>query len=150
MFGYLTGTILNSPRMLFALSRDKVIPVKYFSFIHKKFKTPYVSIFFYAAVAFTIASLGGFKVLINIASAAMLLVYLGVVLSVIQLRRKYPKEPDEFEIPGGVVVPILSSVVIIYLLAQLSGSQKIGILIFIGLLTLLYGGILYFNKKRND
>ena len=137
MFGYLTGAVLNNPRMLFALSRDKVIPVRYFANIHKRFKTPYISIFFYAGVGFTIASLGGFKVLINIASAAMLLVYLGVVLSVIQLRRKYKRDPNEFEVPGGITIPILSTVIICYILAQLSSSQKIGVVIFIALLTIL-------------
>jgi len=148
MFGNLTGEILNNPRMLFALARDKVIPVKKLAKIHSKFKTPYISIFSYAGVGFIIASFGGFQQLINIASAAALLFYLGVVLSVIQLRRKSKATPEEFEIPGGYTVPILSAIIIVYLLSHLTNTEKIGIAIFIGILTVIYGLILYVKKKQ--
>ena len=68
MFGNLTGVILNNPRMLFALAKDRVIPVKKFAKIHPKYKTPYISILFYAGVGFLIATFGAFEQLINIAS----------------------------------------------------------------------------------
>ena len=150
MFGNLTGDILNTPRVLFALARDKVIPVNKLAQIHTKFKTPYISIILYAAIGFLIATFGGFQQLINIASAAILLLYLGVVLSVIQLRRKSKATPDEFEIPGGYTVPILSAIIILYLLSHLTNTEKVGIVIFIAILTAIYGLILYFKKKRND
>lgn len=150
MFGNLTGDILNTPRVLFALARDKVIPVKKLAQIHTKFKTPYISIALYATIGFIIATFGGFQQLINIASAAILLLYLGVVLSVIQLRRKSKATPDEFEIPGGHTVPILSAIIIVYLLSHLTNIEKVGIVIFVGILTIIYGLILYFKKKSND
>lgn len=150
MFGNLTGEILNNPRMLFALARDKVIPSERLAKIHPKFKTPHVSILFYASVGFLFATFGGFEQLINIASAAALLFYLGVTLAVIQLRRKSEASPDEFEIPGGYTAPILASIIILYLLSNLTLTEKIGIVIFIAILTLIYGLILYFKKKNND
>ncbi len=150
MFGYFIGDLLNTPRVLFALARDQIIPVQFLARIHKKFKTPYFAIILYATIGFTIASLGGFKQLINIASAAILLLYLGVALSVIQLRRKFKTSPDEFEIPFGYTVPILSAIIIMYLLSHLTSTEKIGIAIFIAILTVIYGLILYFKKKSND
>ena len=150
MFGNLTGVILNNPRMLFALAKDKVIPVKKFAKIHSKYKTPYISILFYAGAGFLIATFGGFQQLINIASAAILLLYLGVVLSVINLRRKFKTEADEFEIPGGYTVPILSAIIILYILSNLTYTEKIGIAIFIALLTAFYGVLLYLKKRKND
>lgn len=149
MFGNLTGEILNNPRMLFALARDRVLPSKRLAKIHPTFKTPHVSILVYASVGFLFATFGGFEQLINIASAAALLFYLGVVLSVIQLRRKSKATPDEFEIPGGYTVPILSAIIIVYLLSHLTNTEKIGIVIFVGILTVIYGLILYFKKKSN-
>ena len=149
MFGNLTGEILNNPRMLFAMARDKVLPSKKLAKIHPKFKTPYVSILLYASVGFLFATFGGFKQLINIASAGALLYFLGVVLSVIQLRRIQKATPDEFEIPGGYTVPILSAIIILYLLSNLTMTEKIGIIIFIAILTVIYGLILYFKKKSN-
>jgi len=150
MFGNLTGEILNNPRMLFALAKDRVIPVKKFAQIHSKYKTPYISILFYASVGFLIATFGGFEQLINTASAAALLIYLGVVLSVINLRRKFKTEADEFEIPFGLTIPILSAITILYILSNLTLNEKIGVAIFIALLTAFYGVLLYLKKKNND
>jgi len=150
MFGNLTGEILNNPRMLFALAKDRVIPVKKFAQIHSIYKTPYISILFYASVGFLIATFGGFEQLINTASAAALLIYLGVVLSVINLRRKFKTEADEFEIPFGLTIPILSAITILYILSNLTLNEKIGVAIFIALLTAFYGVLLYLKKKNND
>jgi len=92
----------------------------------------------------------GFGQLVEIVSAAILLLYLGVVLSVIQLRRKSKATPDEFEIPGGYTVPILSAIIILYLLSHLTSTEKIGIVICVGILTIVYGLILYFKKKNDE
>ncbi|OIQ37624.1 MAG: amino acid permease [Bacteroidetes bacterium MedPE-SWsnd-G1] len=149
MFGYFIGDLLNSPRLFFALSKDKVLPAPILEKIHPKFKTPYVAILLYATIGFLIASFGGFKTLINIASAAILLVYLGVALSVIQLRRKNKTAPEEFEIPGGITIPILACIIILYLLSHLESTQQIGILIYIVGLSIIYACIQFFNKTKN-
>jgi amino acid transporter len=148
MFGNLTGEILNNPRMLFALARDKVIPVKKLSLIHPKFKTPYTSILLYAAIGFLIAVFGVFKQLIVFASAGALIYYLGVVLTIFKLRSISKKEPDEFEIPGGLLVPIMATIIILYFLSNLDSKEIIGIGVFMGILTVIYGGILFFKKNN--
>lgn len=51
---------------------------------------------------------------------------------------------------GGYTVPILSSIIILYLLSNLEMVEKIGIVIFIGILTVIYGLMNYFKKKSND
>ena len=58
--------------------------------------------------------------------------------------------PEEFEIPGGYTVPILSAIIIVYLLSHLTNIEKVGIVIFIAILSVIYGLILYFKKKSND
>ena len=60
MFGYMSGTILNSPRVVYALSRDNIIPIKALSKIHKSFTTPYIAIIVYATIGFTLAISGSF------------------------------------------------------------------------------------------
>jgi amino acid transporter len=117
---------------------DGVIPIAKLASIHHKFKTPYVSILLYAGLGFTIASLGGFRQLAVIASASMLLVYFGVSLSVIKLRKIKPSAPLEFKIPFGYTVPILSALIILYFLSNLSKTEIQGIFILIGVLTLVY------------
>jgi APA family basic amino acid/polyamine antiporter len=148
MFGMLSGQILNLPRVFFRLAVDGVIPIAKLASIHHKFKTPYVSILLYAGLGFTIASLGGFRQLAVIASASMLLVYFGVSLSVIKLRKIKPSAPLEFKIPFGYTVPILSALIILYFLSNLSGFEIWGTLIFTGILSAIYFFIQYFQKKK--
>jgi amino acid transporter len=149
MFGTLSGQILNNPRVLFALANDKVVPVKALAAIHPKNKTPYISIIVYAAIGFVLASIGGFKQLAVIASASMLLMYLGVVLSVIRLRRIQPDDDAAFKIPGGMAVPLLAAITILFFLFNLTNFEKVGLLIFIGVLSFVYAVINWFEKQRN-
>ena len=138
MFGLVSGDTLNSPRVLFALSRDNVIPLKHFSRIHPNYATPYIAIVFYCLVTFIIAVTGSFEQLMIIATSSLLMLYFGVALSVIGLRKKIPAEPGEFKIPGGWSVPILSMGIILYFLSNLSQKEVIGTLIFVTILTLLF------------
>jgi basic amino acid/polyamine antiporter, APA family len=99
MFGYMSGTILNSPRIVYALSRDKVIPIKALSKIHKSFATPYISIIIYATIGFMLAVSGSFEQLAVIASSSMLILYLGVALSVIKLRNSKKNPVADLKFP---------------------------------------------------
>lgn len=148
MFGMLSGEILNVPRVIFGLARDRVIPLDKLALIHPKFKTPYLAILLYAGLGFTMAAAGGFRQLAVIASASMLLVYFGVSLSVIKLRKMKETAPGEFKIPFGPTVPILSAGIILYFLSNLSGYEMTGTLIFIGVLALIYFLVKFFEKRK--
>jgi len=143
MMGYLSSSILSMPRILFRASKDNVLPVKLLTKIHPRYQTPYISIITYAGTGFLFASLGGFRTLAVIATATVLLIYLGVSLSVIKLKRGRPLLNSEFRIPGGNLVPILSSLTIIYLLLNLAQKEFIVIISSIAVLSILY----LFKKK---
>ncbi|MCB9013483.1 MAG: amino acid permease [Bacteroidales bacterium] len=149
MFGYLSSEQLSIPRVLFRLSGDRVIPIKLLSLVHKKFDTPYVSIIAYALLGFVFASVGGFTQLAVLSSAAALLIYLGVSLAVIQLRRKSKGKKIEniFIIPGGIIIPVISSIAILLFLSNLSRNELIIMGISILILTLVFYGRKYFQKK---
>tara|TARA_R110000850_G_scaffold9193_1_gene33904 strand:- start:2789 stop:4087 length:1299 start_codon:yes stop_codon:yes gene_type:complete len=138
MFGMLSGEILNLPRVLFGLASDRIIPLDKLASIHPRFKTPYLAILLYAGIGFMLAAVGGFRQLAVIASASMLLVYFGVALSVIKLRKMDNTDSGNFKIPFGYTVPILSAGIILFFLSNLTGYEKIGILVFIVVLTLIY------------
>lgn len=148
MFGYMSGTILNSPRIVYALSRDQVIPIKALSKIHKSFATPYVAIFVYATIGFILSVSGSFEQLAIIASSSMLLLYLGVALSVIKLRKSQKEKYDGFKIPGGWTVPILSIAIILYFLSNLSTNEMIGTVITIAVLSLIFLIIKFLKKNK--
>lgn len=138
MIGYMSGAILNMPRILYALSRSRVIPVKTFGIIHSKFKTPHFTILTYAMVGFLLAAIGSFEKLAVIATGGILLQYLGVSLAVIKLRFTQKSNPGAFKIPGGFTVPILSSGIIIYFLSKMTSTKAIGTLILTLYLTIIY------------
>lgn len=147
MFGFLSGSILNNPRVVYALSRDKVIPLKALSKIHKSFKTPYIAIIVYATIGFVFSATGSFEKLAVIASSAMLIIYLGVALSVIKLRKSQKSKEGEFKIPGGSIVPILSIIIILYFLSNLSINEIIVTGSFVAVLTIIYSIFRKLNKN---
>lgn len=141
MFGYLSSEILSIPRAIFQASKDNVLPVSSFAKVHPVFQTPYISIIIYASAGFLLATMGGFEQLAIISSAAMLLVYLGVSLAVLKLRREnkdQKRNNSEFNIPGGYIVPALATLIIIWLLSNLAPHEFIIISTLIIVLTLLY------------
>lgn len=148
MFGYMSGTILNSPRVVYALSRDHVIPIKALSKIHKSFATPYIAIFVYATIGFLLAVSGSFEQLAIIASSSMLMLYMGVALAVIKLRKSEKEQKDSFKIPGGFLVPVLAIGIIIYFLSNLSGNEMAITATTIIILSIIFF-LIKFLKKKN-
>jgi basic amino acid/polyamine antiporter, APA family len=138
MFGNISGMVLNMPRVLFAASRDKVIPMTGLSRVHQKFLTPHISIITYACLGFIFASAGEFKQLAMLSSASYLLIYLGVVLSSVKFRITGRDEEGSYKIPGGYSIPGLSALVIIWLLTNLPLKELGAMSVFILLLTAVY------------
>jgi len=150
MFGNLSGMILNMPRVLFASARDKVIPLNALSKVHHKFLTPYISIICYAFLGFIFASMGEFKQLAMLSSASYLLIYLGVVLSVIRFRLTGSRKSDSYVIPGGFIIPGISAAIIIWILSNLPLRELGAMLIFLFVLTLVYFSLDLIVKKRGQ
>ncbi len=150
MMGNLSSEVFSMPRVLWGASKDRVIPSKRLASVHPKFATPYAAIIFYATLDFLFASFGGFKQLAILATSSVLLIYFGMVVSVIVLRiRKYPRPEGSFRIPGGYVVPVLAAAAIIWFLTHLSLREVIAISAIIAVLTVVYFA---FVKRigRND
>jgi APA family basic amino acid/polyamine antiporter len=148
MFGNLSGMILNMPRVLFASARDKVIPLSALAKVHDKFLTPYISIICYAFLGFIFASMGEFKQLAMLSSASYLLIYLGVVLSVLRFRLTGSRKSDSYVIPGGYIVPGISAAVIIWVLSNLPLRELGAMLIFLTVLSIVYFSLNIFIKKN--
>ena len=140
MFGSISSQVLSYPRVLFAASIDQVIPIKILSKIHSKYITPHIAIIVFTSLCFIFASFGGFKELAIISSAASLFISLGMSIATIKLRRnkKFDSNGKTFRIPGGYIVPILSIIVILWFLSNLSENKILGFGLLIAILTVLY------------
>mgnify|MGYP000633917864 CR=1 FL=1 len=128
IFATLSGDILVTPRVIFASARDGNLP-KILTKVHPKYKTPYISVIFFSVLLGLIAMSGTFKPLAVLASGSILLVYAGVSLAVIRLRQRDGEPPEgQFKIPGKMTIPILSCVVIAWMLSQLTFMEAVGLM----------------------
>ena len=138
IYATVSGDILNTPRVLFASSLDGNLP-KLLSKVHPKYKTPYVSVIVFASMICAIALTGTFKPLAVVASGSILIIYLGVSLATIRLRaRDGAPSLVEFSIPGGPFVPVLSCLIIGWLLLQLTPEEAVGLGVLCGVSVVIY------------
>jgi APA family basic amino acid/polyamine antiporter len=150
MFGNISGMVLNMPRILFAAARDKVLPLKSLAAIHPVFDTPHVAVVIYSLLGFAFASIGEFKQLAMLSSASYLIIYLGVILSVIKFRMSGSNEKGFFRNIKGYVIPVVSSLSIIWVLSNLPLNELIGMVVFIAILVVIYPVIIFFGKRTGN
>jgi APA family basic amino acid/polyamine antiporter len=86
-FGYLSANLLHSPRIAFALAEHGEFPSP-LAAIHPKYRTPYVSIFVYAASVIAFAALGNFRWNAVLSAVSRLAVYGAMAVAVPVLRRR--------------------------------------------------------------
>ena len=147
MLGTLSSEILAIPRVLFAGARDGIFPA-FLGKVHPKYFTPYKAIALYAGIGYLIALFGSLKQLAILSSASTLLIYLGVVLATIRLRYTKVATAKTCRVPGGLVIPILASVLIIWILSNLSKEEMIGIGISMLVLSLIYVVMEWVKRKQ--
>lgn len=137
-FGAVSTDVLNTPRVLYAGSNDGLFP-KFLGKIHPKFATPHWSIFCFAGMIFVFAVSGGFQQLAILASAAILIIYILVILATIKLRMKKAVTSEKtFKAPGGLIFPFIGIASIIWLLSSLSQWDIASTVIFIIIASLVY------------
>jgi amino acid transporter len=122
-FGFIASDILSSPRILFALGRDGILP-RSLTHVHPRFRTPDVAIIVYALLAFLFSLSSTFEALAVMANVAALLLYLVCCAAAfVLLRRDVRTEEKPFNFPGALIVPLVSIVLIIWILAQATSRE---------------------------
>jgi basic amino acid/polyamine antiporter, APA family len=123
-FGYLCGMILAIPRALFAFARDGVLPSA-MSAVHPRFHTPWVAIIVQAVLSLALALTAVWEQLVIFANVAVLFVYLGCAAASWQLRRLGISDEVSAppRIPGSALGPPLATLVIVALLASVTGKE---------------------------
>ena len=115
-FGFVASDILSSPRILFALARDGILP-RTLAHVHPRFRSPDVAIIIYTLLAFLLSLTSTFESLAIMANVAALLLYMICCAAAWELmRRDVRTESKPFTFPGARAVPLISIVLIIWIL----------------------------------
>ncbi|MBT8264124.1 MAG: APC family permease [Muriicola sp.] len=147
-FGAVSTDVLNTPRVLYAGAKDGLFP-KFLGKVHPKFATPQWSIVCFAGLIFVFSVSGGFEELAILASAAILLIYLLVVLATIKLRMKKKDTSEKiFKVPGGIIIPGIGIAAIIWLLSSLSLGEIVATIIFIAIICVVYFVMKWLTTKN--
>ena len=137
---------LGQARVWFAMSRDRLLP-NIFSSIHPKYRTPAFATWvagFLVAVPAGLFDVGTFAEMSNIGTLfAFVLVSIGVMV----LRYKDPGRRRGFRVPFGPLIPILSTLFCILLMAGLPAVTWIRFFVW-----LVIGLFVYFlySRKRSE
>jgi len=123
IYGYLSGNILATPRITFALAERGDFP-SVFALVHPRFRTPYFSILVFALLVWLLALFGSFAGNATL-SAGSRLFYYGVVCAAVPvLRRKMP-EPPLFHLRGGTLLGIVGVLICAGLLTQIEYDKSL-------------------------
>jgi APA family basic amino acid/polyamine antiporter len=114
-FGFVASDILSSPRMLFAVGRDGILPA-WFAHVHPRYRSPDVALMTYAALAFALSVSSSFETLAVLSNVAVLLMYLLCFAGVwLLIRRDVRTDGPPFNFRGVQIVPALAITAILWL-----------------------------------
>jgi APA family basic amino acid/polyamine antiporter len=138
MFGYLSADILGSPRQLFALARDGLMP-RALGRVGVRSHAPHIAILSYAALAIFLGLSGTFAELAVLATLGMTPLYIVGCAAAWQLARRrvaLAGEPLNFRFLGAAAVIGIGSM--LALIALGSRQEIMGLAGLIGLSVLAY------------
>lgn len=153
LIGTAAAWVVSTPRLVYAMSRDKIFP-RSFRLIDKKYGTPYKAIIFQSIVSFVIVliGLGSYMILLSLVVPLVLITYVIVFLSVMKLRVEKPNLYRPYRAPFGKTGPIVISIFCAAMLVAWITYAENAVAILILDLLLVYFGIPFYImiKLRTD
>jgi basic amino acid/polyamine antiporter, APA family len=137
--------LYGQTRVSYAMSRDGLLP-KFFRTVHKKYRTPYGSTWFFGIVAALMGALIPLDELAKLVNIGTLSAFVLVSVAVLVLRRTQPDLPRAFRCPAVPWIPLLAIIFCGFLMAQLDGDTWVRFIIWLGI-----GSAIYFlYSKRHS
>ena len=122
-YGYLSGNMLATPRITFALAERGDFP-SVLGIVHRRFHTPYVSILVFAVLAWLFAYFGNFPGNATL-SAGSRLFYYGVLCAALPMLRKKNTGTALFHVPAGALVAVVGVLLCVGLLTQIEYNKSL-------------------------
>ena len=149
------GFFLAGTRVLFALGRGRIIDAR-FGQAHPRFGTPTRAILFSGLVTALAACLGRGALIafIDVGSFCIAVAFLGVALSLLQLRKTDPHAKRPYRLPGGRMVACLAAAGSLFILVAMivpwSPVALVWPLEWLILLPLCLVGIAFWGRGRRQ
>jgi amino acid transporter len=138
MLGWTASDALSSPRQLFALSRGGFLPEP-LGRLHARNHTPWVASLTHAGIAAGLAITGSFGSLAVLATLFSVLVYVIGSAAAVKLRRdNVATAGPPVRIPALPWLAIIGSAAMLWVAAQSTQEEAIGIAVFIAAASVLY------------
>lgn len=117
IIGSVAAWIVTTPRLLYAMSRDRLF-IPGFEKIHKKHGIPHNAIIFQAVVTFiiTLIAFANYRLLLQLLMPLVLILYAYIMFCVVKLRMIKPDAVRHFRAPLGKIGPSVIAAFCIFLL----------------------------------
>jgi len=142
IWGYSTGTVLQSPRILFSMAERGELPSS-LSRIHPRYRTPDVAILVFSAVALALGVAGSFAWIATLSAIVRLVTYALTCGALLVFRRRRPDEEVGFWLPAA---PLVAGIAILFCLWLLSTRTFAQAWVLAGIMVL---GVLVGKRPRN-
>jgi APA family basic amino acid/polyamine antiporter len=129
--------MMAQPRIFYSMARDGLLP-PFAKAIHPKFRTPHITSIITGIVVAAAAGFTPIGALGELVSIGTLLAFVIVSIGVIFLRRSRPDLHRPFRTPFVPLVPILSALVSLALMAGLPWETWLRLIIWMAIGLLLY------------
>jgi basic amino acid/polyamine antiporter, APA family len=122
--GYVSGMTLAVPRALWKFADDGLLP-RAVARIHPTFRTPHVAIVVQTTAVCSLAVFNSFEQLAVLSNLAALVLYGACAAAAWELRRRNIRQEGAtpFRVPGGPLVPVLTLVLITWLLTSITRQE---------------------------
>lgn len=122
-FGSLAANMIANPRLTLALAEQGDFPC-WFGAIHRRFRTPYISIVVFASLLWALTLLGTFRWNATLSALSRLFAY-GITCAALPALRKKAPGHEGFHLPVGSVFAVLGIFFAIVLVSRMGSAELI-------------------------
>jgi amino acid transporter len=147
--GNLIIGLLVMSRILFAMAERRQLPI-ILAAVHRRFRTPYVSIVFSACIVLGLALSGTFVQLAAISVMTRLAMYAATCAALPVLRRRSDLTAPTFQLPAGLGVAIVSTALCLWMASNSTGNEAVITAIAAGIGLLLFAAHRMFGRHERS
>ena len=137
---------LGQSRVWFAMSRDCLLP-RFFGRVHSKYRTPAIATWVAGFVVGIPGGLFDIGTLADLSNIGTLFAFVLVSVGVLILRYRDPGRRRSFRVPGGPVIPVLSILTCIMLMAGLPIITWMRFFVWLAIGLVIY---FFYSRKRSE